>query len=544
MLGVNLSGAESGLYSNSYVAGVDYVYPTADELDYYQSKGIDLIRLPFSWEAMQPTLDGPLNTDELARMTDFLDAAAARGIQVIIDAHGYARYDEQPIGSADVPISAFADFWSKLATALNGHPAVAGYDLMNEPHDLGSPDVWPQAAQAAVDAIRAVDMQTAIFVEGDQYASAPEWQEYNGNLLIHDPADNIVYEAHLYFDRTGSGIYSSYDDEGAYPQMGSVLLAPFVEWLQENHVKGFIGEFSIPGDDPRWLPVLDNFLQEMAADGLSGTYWGAGPLSPWLNFSVEPLDGQDKPQMAVLSDQAEAQQSIPLAQDVVNADAPFVPTAYGTAGDDVLQGGLGGYRLVGGTGDDTYVVDTWGDQIVENANEGTDTVLLRVDRHTLEDNVENGVVQYASGARLTGNSLDNLLTGGPGDDTLDGADGNDQLAGGDGNDILLGGAGDDQIRGDAGNDTANGGDGNDTISGGSGNDVLTGDAGDDTLTGDDGDDVVNGGIGNDHLEGNAGNDNLSGNEGNDTLDGGTGNDALSGGSGDDILTGGPGNDVI
>jgi endoglucanase len=53
LFGVNLSGAEWGnRYPGTF--GTDYTYPTASELDYYKSKGLTLIRLPFLWERVQP----------------------------------------------------------------------------------------------------------------------------------------------------------------------------------------------------------------------------------------------------------------------------------------------------------------------------------------------------------------------------------------------------------------------------------------------------------------------------------------------------------
>src|SRR3954447_25128945 len=82
-IGINVSGAE---YSWE-------TFPAATDLDYLKSEGISLIRLPISWERMQPTLDGPLNETYFAGLKTFLDQAAQKGIQVIVDLHNYGRYN-------------------------------------------------------------------------------------------------------------------------------------------------------------------------------------------------------------------------------------------------------------------------------------------------------------------------------------------------------------------------------------------------------------------------------------------------------------------
>jgi aryl-phospho-beta-D-glucosidase BglC (GH1 family) len=318
-IGVNVSEAE---YSWGSFAG-------ASDLAYLKSNNIRLIRLPIAWERAQPVLLGPLNPSYLSAMTTFISAAGAQGMQVIVDVHDYGRYnvnwakdlaangvaspgtgsDEEIIGSAAVPISDFVDFWTKLAGALKGTPGLAYYDIMNEPYNMGSATVWPSAAQAAVNAIRSVDSKTSILVEGTQWASAYWWPSDNGNLHVVDPANNLLYEAHLYFDANGSGTYTqSYAQQGAYPNIGVDKLQPFLTWLTQNGAKGFLGEFGIPGNDPQWLPVLDNFLTALQATGLSGTYWNYAfhsatdpswwPASDPMSIRID--NGQANPQMGIL----------------------------------------------------------------------------------------------------------------------------------------------------------------------------------------------------------------------------------------------------
>jgi hypothetical protein len=310
-VGVNVSGAEYSWMP----------FVSASDLDYLASEGVTLIRLPISWERMQPTLNGPLDPTYLAGLENVLSEAAARGIQVVVDLHNYGSYnlnyaadaaanygivapgaaDASVIGSAAVPVSAFANFWSALAGQLSGHAGLAGYDIMNEPHDMGSTTIWPQAAQAAVNAIRTVDMNTPIYVEGYQYATAANWLINNANLHITDPANKIIYEAHQYFDN-GSGQYAeTYAQQGANPNTGVQELQPFLSWLKANSYQGFVGELGVPANDPNWNTVLNNTLNALQAAGVSSTVWNyvysdpSGNNNSWWpvadSMSIDPSKG-------------------------------------------------------------------------------------------------------------------------------------------------------------------------------------------------------------------------------------------------------------
>ena len=66
--------------------------------------------------------------------------------------------------------------------------------------------------------------------------------------------------------------------------------------------------------------------------------------------------------------------------------------------------------MIGGAGNDTYVVDATTDVVTEAAGEGTDTVQSSV-TYTLGANVENLTLTGTGNINATGNTLDNTLTG-------------------------------------------------------------------------------------------------------------------------------------
>lgn len=100
--------------------------------------------------------------------------------------------------------------------------------------------------------------------------------------------------------------------------------------------------------------------------------------------------------------------------------------------------------------------------MVENANEGTDTVYSWIN-YTLGANVEN--LTLLGGATGVGNTLNNVINGNGNNNSLDGGAGNDTLSASWSDDTLIGGTGNDTLRAEAGNDTYvfNRGDGLDTV---------------------------------------------------------------------------------
>ena len=215
-------------------------------------------------------------------------------------------------------------------------------------------------------------------------------------------------------------------------------------------------------------------------------------------------------------------------------------TLDGGAGNDVLNGGNGADAMSGGPGDDTYTVNTAGDLVTEQRDEGLDTV-----RTNLSYTLGLGIEQL-------------LLLGGMNVSAV-GNDDNNTVIGNDGNNRLLGAAGDDTLRGGLGKDTLNGGAGDDSLAGGSGDDTYILDSVTDLVTelSGGGNDLVRttadvalaGNIENLLLlegalngEGNGGANQITGNAAANRLAGGAGDDTLTGLGGPDTLAGGEGND--
>ncbi|MDP2831692.1 MAG: calcium-binding protein [Pseudomonadota bacterium] len=211
-------------------------------------------------------------------------------------------------------------------------------------------------------------------------------------------------------------------------------------------------------------------------------------------------------------------------------------TLQGYNGNDRLDGGAGNDILQGGQGSDIYVVDSTGDSIWENTNEGWDTVETGLS-HTLGSNIENLTLTGTAAVNGTGNSLSNTLTGNAAANTLKGGAGYDTLDGGAGADRMEGGTEDDGYYVDNAGDVVveNAGEGDwDWIETTLNNYVLSDNV--ETLS-------LAWGAGNLNGTGNAANNYLGGNEGNNVLTALGGNDELDGGDGLDTLIGGAGDDV-
>jgi len=299
MIGLNFSGAGFAAQVLPGVNGTNYFFPDDSYFRRWGYRGIRVVRFPITWERLQPKLNGELDTQYADLISQTLDSAKRYKMQVILDLHNYGRYRDQIIGSESVPYEAYQDVMERIAKTWSKHPALLGYDIMNEPHDVE--DHWDTAAQYGIDGIRSVDKSRPIVIEGNFWSSSARWPDVNKGLLnLKDPADNLIFSAHVYFDADAGGRYESKDTGQLDPMIGVKRVQPFIDWLKANNKKGHIGEFGAPGDDPRWMKVMDNMLSHLQKECIPATYWAAGPGWGDYSLSIEPRDNKERPQWAIL----------------------------------------------------------------------------------------------------------------------------------------------------------------------------------------------------------------------------------------------------
>lgn len=300
---IHLNVAAAG-WGGSVLPGVEnkhYVFPNPFYLDKWQQGGVQVIRFSILWERLQPTLLGDFDRTYAERIDTFLEQAAERKMGVIIDIHNYGRYYGKIIGTDEVPTSAYKDLMTRVSKRWGDNPGTYGYDLMNEPY--GDADKhWGSNAQAGIDGVRAHDKHRPIYVEGRSFSNTAMFPTINQDLLeLKDPADNLVYSAHLYLDKGSSGRYDQPITGSFDPMLGVNRVKPFVEWLAKNNKRGQLGEFGVPDNDPRWLEAMDNLLSYLHDQCVPVAYWAAGPWWDKDPVAIEPIDGQPRPQWAVLS---------------------------------------------------------------------------------------------------------------------------------------------------------------------------------------------------------------------------------------------------
>ena len=259
-------------------AGGRYIGEPQSAYDFLHRRGIRLVRLPFWWYRIQPTLRGPLDRAYRdALLAEVAKAKAAR-LRIVLDLHDYRQGRDRGafLFGSSIQEADFVDVWRRLSELFGKEPAVVAYDLMNQPNRVPA-STWENYSEAVVRALREQGDRKHVWLGTPDFNHVEDWPERTP--WVSDP--NVVYEAHQYFD-LGSSAGGRYEGSYSASYDATVLarLDAYVDWLARHGVKGAIGEVGWPSsrtkqDWERWNALAEKWYRRADRAGLWVTYWNA-----------------------------------------------------------------------------------------------------------------------------------------------------------------------------------------------------------------------------------------------------------------------------
>lgn len=281
---------------------------------------------------------------------------------------------------------------------------------------------------------------TIIGTEGDQYLTPDEGDDYvDGGAGDRDEVSYRNASGAVQVD-LGAGLSAGADGQDTLVGVEALVGSTFDDLLtgasNNNYLNGFDGDdtiFGAAGDDTlegnagddllNGGPGSDRIIVDSTGDRVAESRRWAGDDT--VVASVDFRMGTRHIENLELTGDA-----------VLGAGNGLANRITGNASDNVLDGGKNVDTLVGGAGNDRYLIRAPGDNAVEVAGGGIDTVLA-FRAHALDAHIENLYLQTlrnaagqgVAGVNGIGNDLDNTIVGNPFDNVIAGREGNDTLRG-------------------------------------------------------------------------------------------------------------------
>jgi endoglucanase len=180
---------------------------TPRDFDLIRSFGFNVVRVPFDHRLVEDEKHpGTCREDGLAWLDRAVGMAETAGIHLVLDMHGVpggqsidhptGRIGQNRLWTDPNCVARTVSLWRAIAARYSDRPAVAGYDVINEPFGDMQTDVRPQLRtifEEIYRAIREVDERHIIF------APAPLWggHGFYGNPHEHGWT-NVAFTEHHY----------------------------------------------------------------------------------------------------------------------------------------------------------------------------------------------------------------------------------------------------------------------------------------------------------------------------------------------------------
>ncbi|KAK4208739.1 glycoside hydrolase family 5 protein [Rhypophila decipiens] len=245
--------------------------------------GWNMFRLPVGWQYLvNNKVGGNLDSGNLQKYDQLVQACLRTGAYCVIDIHNYARWNGQIIGQGGPSNEQFVSLWTQLASKYASNSKMA-FGIMNEPHDVPDIDKWADTVQAVVTAIRNAGAKTQmILIPGNDWTSAQAFPTKSGPALlkVKNPdgsTDGLIFDVHKYLDSDNSGTHTECVTDNV-----SSAFEPLANWLRENNRQAINSETGggNTASCQKYLCQQIQFLNQNADVFLGYTGWSAGSFNP------------------------------------------------------------------------------------------------------------------------------------------------------------------------------------------------------------------------------------------------------------------------
>ena len=286
-----LSARFGDAMKDTLIAAYEGAWTQSDDFDDMAALGMNVIRLPF-WYLNLENADGSARADAFAELDWAVSEAWKRCIYTVLDLHGAPGSQNGNLGSgvqgpsnlwtSDADKAHTVALWKNVASHYAGNPAVAGYDLLNEPFGAPSDQARWDMQNTLYQAVRSVDPDHMVFIEAIWHLdNLPAPSMYGWT--------NVVYECHSYDWGTPMGA----DESNPQAQMASVDAETADVMSHASYdVPVFLGEFNVFGNPDVWKYTIEQWSKH----GMSWATWswrasaGGGNSDSWgvYNPSTSP----------------------------------------------------------------------------------------------------------------------------------------------------------------------------------------------------------------------------------------------------------------
>jgi endoglucanase len=182
------------------------------------------------------------------RMDWVIDQALSNDLAVIIDMHHY-----QPMMAAPkVHAARLVGLWRQIALRYRGMPPAVVFEILNEPTDKLTAEIWNPILARVIAEIRSIDPTRILIVEGAHWASAKDLRD---TLQVPAGDKNLVGSFHMYapmfFTHQGFGwMPSHYDTRGVvFPGPPSSPVAPTAAAAGNDESREFFERYNSESAD-------------------------------------------------------------------------------------------------------------------------------------------------------------------------------------------------------------------------------------------------------------------------------------------------------